>query len=110
MLVVPLLRNVRKVHAAKYRDLIVKQRRTNVHERIVAHVLKHNPDEFWDKTETQRRKRVRQHLLKHHAISRTDGMCIELPCVVRSYPHRFDYVGGSLAPTDVRRHVKEGGN
>ena len=109
ILVVPHLQNVWKVHADRRGDLIVKQRRTNVHDRIVATVLKNHVSEFWDTSKPQRWKRVRQHLLKHHGISLTNGMCLELPCVVRSYPHRFDYVSRSLASADVRRHVKEGG-
>ena len=106
ILVIPLLQNVRK---DIMRNVIVKQRHTNVHDPIVVTVLKNHGSTFWDTHNTLLSKRFKKHLLKYHGISWTNMMYIELPCVAHSYPHRFDYNGGSLAATEVRCHVKEWG-
>ena len=72
-------------------------------------VLKNGGNEFWDVEGSLRRKRICEHLDHSHGLSRSDGKCIELACVVCAYPHRDDYVGGTLSAGGIKGHVQKGG-
>merc|ERR1712194_297432 len=96
---VPLLQNVRKVHANKIRDLIIKQRRINVHDRIVATVLKKS----WVQVLGHQRastteagktapSQAPQHLSDQRDVHRAPLRCPQLPPPVRL--RRWIFGGG----------------
>ena len=110
ILIVPLLRLGRLlVHIGKDKAAGVRQQRNNVHNCIVSTVLKNGGNEFGGVDDSLRRKRIREHLDHSHGLSRSDGKCIELPCVICAYPHRDDYVGGTLSAGEIKGHVQKGG-
>ena len=56
----------------------------------------------------ERQKLALEHLKEHNSITRSGNACIELPCIVSSYPHRDDYADNTITDQDLKDHIKQG--
>ena len=78
-----------------------KKLRDQFRERAISTVLRSYRDEFIHVQAKQRSKIALKHLDRHNGLDRNGGRYIELPSIVKSYPHRDDYALNVASENDV---------
>ena len=91
----------------------IKTARNNYKGRVLDAVIRSRLDIFSDDDNTkQKRKRCAlEYLEKNNGVERNSGTHIELPCLLKTYTKRDDYLGtfgASLDERDIIRNVNNG--
>jgi hypothetical protein len=72
-------------------------------KRVIEAVIRSKRNEFPDSGQSVER------LHQHNSLIRNGFQYIEIPCVVKVYPHRHNYIFNNISQKDVCAHVAKGG-
>jgi hypothetical protein len=93
---------------SRHEDSDVIKLRKAFTKRVIEAVIRSKRNEFPDNGLSVERRAL-DYLHLHNGLIRNGFQYIEIPCVVKVYPHRYDYISNNLSQKDVCAHVAKGG-
>ena len=87
----------------------IKKSREVFYHRVLASLLKANPDDFVGLSKFKKIAKAKEMLQTNNGLRRNDCLVLELPFTVVAFPSQFDYANNNLSLADVQRNIKQDG-
>ena len=87
----------------------IKKSREVFYHRVLASLLKANPDDFVGLSKFKKIAKAKGMLQTNNGLRRNDCLVLELPFTVVAFPSQFDYANNNLSLADVQRNIKQDG-